>query len=321
MLSRPTLCDNLIFMKKTGLFYDDVFLRHETPAGHPECKERLVSIINAIDASDLKSRLIMEKPRKATRQEVEYVHSPAYFERLSTFEGYYDQDTYVSEGSFEAALYAAGAVMKAVEQVKDGKLERAFCAVRPPGHHAERDRAMGFCLFNNIAIGARKARELGFKKIFIVDFDVHHGNGTQQAFYEDPDVFYFSTHQYPFYPGTGSEAERGAGSGLDTIYNVPMQAGSGVKQYLRVYQDILPPLMQRFKPDIVMVSAGNDIYSGDPLAAINVSGEGIRAIIDGILAGAGGKPSIFVLEGGYNLDAIGELVIITLKELLDCEPY
>lgn len=306
-------------MKKTGFFYDDIFLRHETPAGHPECKERLASITKAIDASDIKSRLIMETPRKATREEIEYVHSPEYVKRLSSFKGYYDPDTFVSAGSFEAALHAAGAVMKAVEQIKEGLLERAFCAVRPPGHHAERDRAMGFCLFNNIAIGARKAQELGFKKVFIVDFDVHHGNGTQHAFYEDPDVFYFSTHQYPFYPGTGSEAERGAGEGLDTNYNVPMQAGSGVKQYLRIYQDILPPLMQRFKPDIVMASAGYDIYRGDPLAAINISEEGMRGIIDGILAGAGDKPSIFVLEGGYDLDALGELVVITLKELLDYE--
>ncbi|MDA8169789.1 MAG: histone deacetylase [Nitrospiraceae bacterium] len=304
-------------MKRVGFIYDDVFLKHETPLWHPESKERLVVVTEAVRGSGLADKLVREKPDLAGPDDIAMVHDREYVEKMAHFVGYYDPDTYVSSDSYRAALYAAGAVMKAVRMIKEGRIERAFCAVRPPGHHAERDRAMGFCIFNNVAIGARTAQKLGFKKVFIADFDVHHGNGTQQAFYEDPGVFYFSTHQYPFYPGTGSEAERGAGDGEGATYNVPMASGSGVKQYLRIYQDILPPVMQRFGPDIVLVSAGYDIYTGDPLAAINVSKEGIRAMVDGILSGAGDAPSVFVLEGGYDLEALGELVKITVEELLN----
>ena len=308
-------------MKRVGFFYDDIFLRHETPAGHPERKERLEAITRAVRESGEKiaDKLVYEKPRKAEPWEIEAVHDPQYVRAMASFSGYFDPDTFVSPRSYEAALFAAGAVEAAVERVKKAELDRAFCAVRPPGHHAERDRAMGFCIFNNVAVGARAAQRLGMKKVFIVDFDVHHGNGTQHAFYEDPSVFYFSTHQYPFYPGTGADSERGAGEGAGTTYNVPMAAGSGIKQYLRVYQDLLPPLIARFAPDIVLVSAGYDIYSGDPLASINVSEEGVRGIVDGILQAAPSTPSIFVLEGGYNMEALGGLAVITLERLLYSE--
>jgi acetoin utilization deacetylase AcuC-like enzyme len=311
----------LLLVKKVGFFYDDVFLKHKTPPGHPESPERLKAITGALGASPLHEKIIHEKPRPATPEEIMAVHERLYVEKMRSFTGYADPDTYISEGTYEAALHAAGAVLGAARLINEGTLERAFCAVRPPGHHAEKGRAMGFCVFNNIAVGARGAQGLGYKKIFIIDFDVHHGNGTQQIFYEDPDVFYFSTHQYPFYPGTGSESEAGAGEGKGTTYNVPMQAGSGVKQYFRVYQDILPPLVDRFAPDMIMVSAGYDIYTGDPLASINVSKEGLRGILKGILsasksASKGSIPLIFSLEGGYDTSALGELVLLTLEELL-----
>ena len=306
-------------MKKAGLFYNDIFLRHATPAGHPECPERLLAIAKAVRESEINGMLAHHRPRRAGPKEIEAVHDPEYVRRMSAFTGYFDSDTYISPGSYEAALFAAGAVIEALRGIKEGGIERAFCAVRPPGHHAERDRAMGFCIFNNVAVGARAAQALGFKRVFIVDFDVHHGNGTQHIFYEDPSVFYFSTHQYPFYPGTGAASEQGAGAGAGTTRNVPMAAGSGEKQYLEVYRGILPPLMARFKPDIVLVSAGYDIYKGDPLAAINVSVEGIRGISEGILAAAGAAPSVFVLEGGYDLTALGNLVVITLERLLNFE--
>ncbi len=299
-----------------GFFYDEIFLRHETPAGHPECGERLVAIARAVRESAVGGRLIHQKPRKADPREIEAVHDPEYVRRVAGFTGYFDPDTYISPGSYEAALFAAGAVIEALRLIKAGELDRAFCAIRPPGHHAEKDRAMGFCIFNNVAVGARAAQGFGFKRVFIVDFDVHHGNGTQHIFYEDPSVFYFSTHQYPFYPGTGADSERGVGAGTGATYNVPMAAGSGVKQYLRVYQDLLPPLMARFKPDVVLVSAGYDIYSGDPLASINVSEEGIRGITEGILAAAPGAPAVFVLEGGYDLNNLGNLVVTTLERML-----
>lgn len=308
-------------VKRVGFFYDDVFLKHETPTGHPESPRRLQVINEALSVSRFREKLIYEKPRPATPKEIMAVHQPLYVEEMQTFVGYADPDTYISEGTYEAALHAAGAVLGAARLIKEGTLERAFCAVRPPGHHAETDRAMGFCVFNNIAVGARGAQRLGYKKIFIIDFDVHHGNGTQQIFYEDPDVFYFSTHQHPFYPGTGAESETGAGAGVGTTYNVPMWAGSGVKQYFRIYQDILPSLVRRFAPDMILVSAGYDIYTGDPLGGINVSTEGLRGILHGILnasrsASRSAIPLIFALEGGYDTDTLGELVLITLEELL-----
>lgn len=303
-------------MKRVGLAYDEVFLKHNTPKFHPESKERLISIINAINRSDIKNKLHWIKPRKATPQEIEYVHAPDYVRMMSHFTGYADPDTFLSEESYEAALYAAGAVLESIELIKKGEVDRSFCAVRPPGHHAEANQAMGFCIFNNIAIGARGAQKLGYKKVFIIDFDVHHGNGTEHAFYSDPDVFYFSTHQSPLYPGTGLASEIGSGKGEGTTYNSPMRPGSGNKEYLEVYQDILPRLVDKFSPDIVLVSAGYDLYAGDELAAIKVSKEGIDGIVKAIISASKGLPIVFALEGGYNIDDLGELVVLTLNDLL-----
>lgn len=234
---------------------------------------------------------------------------------MKTFLGYADPDTYVSEGSLEAALHAAGAVLEAVDRVEKGEIDRAFCAVRPPGHHAEADRAMGFCIFNNISVGARHAQRAGFRKVFIVDFDVHHGNGTQHIFEEDDTVFYFSTHQYPHYPGTGSQGEKGRGKGLGATANYPMPSGSGDREYFLIYHDILPGLIRDFAPDIIMVSAGYDLLSGDPLASTRISGEGIRDIVEGILS-ARQVPAVFSLEGGYNLRELADSVLLTLRVLL-----
>ena len=172
------------------------------PAGHPESSERLVKILDTLKNSDVWNKLVLLKPRRAGEEDILKVHTKEYFDTVKTFTGYYDPDTYISDNSFEAAMFAAGAVIEAIDRCKKGEIERAFCAVRPPGHHAEADRAMGFCIFNNIAIGARYAQKIGYNKVFIIDFDVHHGNGTQHIFEEDDSVFYFSSHQYPHYPGT-----------------------------------------------------------------------------------------------------------------------
>ncbi len=301
-------------MKKVGLVHDDVFLGHETPRWHPECRERLVSIVDTLRRSPQWKSLIHITPRKATFEEIEMVHVHAYVERIRrTEEGYLDPDTYLSRGSLEAALFAAGAVMEAVDRCRSGEIERAFCAVRPPGHHAEADRAMGFCIFNNVAVGARYAQKVGYRKVFIVDFDVHHGNGTQHVFEEDDTVFYFSTHQYPHYPGTGSESEQGRGRGRGFTRNVTMMSGSGDREYITAYGDLLPHLMKEFEPDIVLVSAGYDLHKDDPLAAIRVSDEGIRIIVRSILSFP--APSVFALEGGYELDALAASVAITLEEM------
>ncbi len=303
-------------MKKVGFIYDDIFLRHETPKWHPECKERLIAIIDALKSSDIWDKLIHIKPRKAAFNEIEAVHTHAYIERIKKAEpGYVDPDTYLSENSLDAALYAAGAVMEAIDKCKNKEIERAFCAVRPPGHHAEAGKAMGFCIFNNVAVGARYAQKRGYKKIFIIDFDVHHGNGTQHMFEEDDTVFYFSTHEYPHYPGTGSDSERGSGKGKGYTYNVPLNSGSGNKDYLHIYQDMLPDIVRRFTPDIIIVSAGYDIRAEDPLSGIRVSDEGIRGIVNSILSCAE-VPVIFALEGGYDLQALGKSVLLTIKEML-----
>ena len=310
-------------MKKVGFIYDDIFLEHETPEWHPESKERLVSIINILKNSAVWDKLIHIKPAKAEYKNIEAVHTHDYVEKIKKMKpGYADPDTYISEKSLEAALYAAGAVIEAVNKCKDGKIERAFCAVRPPGHHAEANRAMGFCVFNNIAVGARYAQKVGYRKIFIIDFDVHHGNGTQHTFEEDDSVFYFSTHQYPHYPGTGDESEKGKKKGDGFTYNIPMSSGSGDSQYSAAYNEMLPSLVKKFAPDMIMVSAGYDIHARDPLAGINVSDEGIKSIVKGIVSCSelripnSGPPLIFALEGGYNLAALGNSVLLTVIEML-----
>ncbi len=304
-------------MKKVGYIYDDIFLLHEMPAGHPESKDRLIAINNTLKKSDIRDRLIHMKPLKADINDILAVHNNSYIEKVMKFTGYYDPDTYISKNSVEAALYAAGAVIEAVEGCKSGRLDRAFCAVRPPGHHAEANRAMGFCIFNNIAVGARYAQKRGYGKVFIIDFDVHHGNGTQHIFENDDTVFFFSTHQYPHYPGTGSGSERGKGKGEGYTYNIPMPQGAGDEDYFVAYQDILPGLVNKFDPDIILVSAGYDLHAKDPLAGIRVTNEGIKNIVKEILSSKKNIPYIFCLEGGYNLAALSESVLITVEELLN----
>ena len=302
--------------RKVAFIYDDIFLKHETPEGHPESKDRLIAIVNHLKNTGILQKLILIKPRKATENEIALVHSLNYIETIkNSTAGYIDPDTYLSEKTYEVACYAVGAVLSAIDGIINKSFEKAFCAVRPPGHHAEIDRAMGFCIFNNVAVGAAYAKTKGFQKIFIVDFDVHHGNGTQHIFEEDCSVFYFSSHQFPFYPGTGREIEIGKGSGKGCTYNIQLRAGSGTKEYLTVFQDIMPQKIREFKPDLILVSAGYDMHKDDPLSHINVSTEGVRSIVKSILQSSY-APKIFVLEGGYNLSALAESVNVTLEEML-----
>ncbi|MGB9715818.1 MAG: histone deacetylase [Thermodesulfovibrionales bacterium] len=303
-------------MKKVGLIYDDIFLKHETPEWHPERKERLIHIIETLKKIGLYEKLIHIKPIKTTEGDITSVHTPDYLKSIEkSHKGYLDPDTYMSEDTLEAALFAAGAIIVAIERCMKGDIERAFCAVRPPGHHAESNRAMGFCIFNNIAIGARYAQKKGYKRVFIIDFDVHHGNGTQHIFEADDTVFYFSTHQYPHYPGTGRDSEKGVGRGVGYTYNIPLPRGAGDKEYLNIYQNVLPELIKTFNPDIILVSAGYDIHKDDPLSDIRVSDEGIKGIVQNILSSSP-VPFVFALEGGYNLSALGESVRITIEEML-----
>ncbi len=308
----------LFFMNKHVAFiYDDIFLKHETPEGHPEAKERLIAIVNHLKSEGIWDKLIHVKPRKATEDNLLLVHEFDYIEKIKNLPpGYIDPDTYICEHTYEVACYAVGAVLEAVDGIINKKFDRAFCAVRPPGHHAEIDSAMGFCIFNNISVGAAYAKKKGFRKIFIADIDAHHGNGTQHIFEDDCSVFYFSSHQFPFYPGTGRELERGKDAGEGCTYNIQLRAGSGTKEYLMVFQDILPQKIREVKPDLILVSAGYDMHQDDPQSYINVTTEGVRSVIRSILL-ASYVPKIFVLEGGYNPPVLAECVRITLEEMLD----
>jgi len=311
-------------MKKTSFIYHPLYLRHETDP-HPETPRRLEAITSKVQASDIRPHLLFTEPGNATREQIQSNHDAKYIEMLKTAceagTRQLDADTVISRKSYDAAVLAAGAGLTAVDLVVDGKADNVFCAVRPPGHHAEHNRAMGFCLFNNVAIAARYAiREKGLNRVFIFDWDVHHGNGTQHSFYTDPSVFYCSVHQYPFYPGTGAADETGTGDGLGTNLNFPLRAYCGDDVYLDIVENKLIPQMFRFKPDLIIISAGFDAHEDDPLANMNVSTEGYGKMTQLISKAAGeicGGRLISMLEGGYNLQALSDSVLIHLKYLLD----
>ena len=295
---------------------DNSYLKHDTGIGHPESKERLIAINRAIEP--LKNKLTEVMPISVSQNILHRIHSLEHIETIREASEYgeaIDSDTVCSSGSYDAALKAVGAGVVAVDGIQAGKFDRAFCAVRPPGHHATPTRAMGFCLFNNIAVTARYAQSQGYKRVMIVDFDVHHGNGTQEAFYEDDTVFYSSSHQAFAYPGTGMESEKGAGKGEGYTANFLVMPDSGDAELLDIYANELPPCVERFKPDIILVSAGYDLHESDPLAQLNVTTEGIRKIVHLILDQAD-VPYIFFLEGGYDVEALGRNVKATLEEML-----
>ena len=306
-------------MSSVAFIYDPIYLEHDTGTYHPETADRLRSILRAIEP--LHERLLFLKPKLAPLDIVIQVHPSYHIEFVkekSLHQEPIDADTQVSSESFHAALMAVGAGIVAVDAIISTGLKSAFCAVRPPGHHATTDQAMGFCLFNNIAITARYAQSVGYEKVMIIDFDVHHGNGTQEIFYEDSSVFYFSTHQYPAYPGTGSYEERGSGEGEGFTHNFAMRSYSGDDDILPIYEDDLLLDVEEFNPDIILVSAGYDLHKADPLAQLQVTTEGIRKIVEAILR-ASDVPKIFMLEGGYNLNALGESVAETIDAMLSAE--
>ena len=284
-------------MSSVAFIYDPIFLEHDTGAYHPENANRLRSIIKAIEP--LRERLLFVEPRPASLELVMQVH-PYYHiefvEEKSSREEAIDADTQVSSESYDAALMAVGAGKEAVDRVASGEIKSAFCAVRPPGHHATSTQAMGFCLFNNIAITARYAQSMGYEKVMIIDFDVHHGNGTQEIFYDDPSVFYFSTHEYPAYPGSGSMDECGSGEGEGFTHNFPMRAFSTDDDILPIYEEELPLDVESFKPDIILVSAGYDLHVADPLAQLQVSKQGIKNILESIKHFSE-VSKIFIFEG------------------------
>ncbi len=315
----------------TTLVYSEKYLEHKLSGGHPERPERLKAIVDALRLAKLwgtPSVKVLE-PKPAKREDIELVHDAEHIElveRLSESEQPLDVDTPVHRNTFELALLAAGGTIDAGREVLSGKTSNAFALVRPPGHHASRARGGGFCYFNNLAVMIeRMKREFKLRRVFVLDFDAHHGNGTQDIFYEDPSVLFLSLHQNPatLYPGTGFVHELGSGEGEGYTVNVPMPPGSGDTEYASVMDEIFVPLTEQFKPDLFAVSAGFDAYSDDPLTQLQLSTSAYGWLTRFVVERAGklckGRV-VFVLEGGYVLDAVAEGVVNVVKTLTGEKP-
>ena len=307
----------------TGLVSDDRFLLHRAPYAHPEHPGRLEAICDRLSAKGLFDRCERVAAREASAGELLAVHTPELIAQVEETSRraftQLDPDTYACGESFQAAMLAAGGLAELTGRVLEGELENGFALLRPPGHHAEADRAMGFCLFNNVAVAARAAQEAGASRVLIVDWDVHHGNGTQNSFWDDPSVLYFSTHQFPFYPGSGSVEETGGGLGAGRTINVPWPAGMGDAEHLAAFDRVLLPVAQSFRPDLVLVSCGFDAAKGDLLGEMLVTPEGYGAMTARLRELAGGR-LVLALEGGYNLEAISESAAACLRVLLGEQP-
>ena len=310
-------------MNTTGWVYSDIYLKHRTKM-HPERKERLEAIVTHLTGTGLMDALIPIEPYLAEVDQIAWIHDRDHIDSIrescrlgvSTL----DPDTMVCPDSYEVARLAAGGVLAAIDAVFSSKVNNVFCAVRPPGHHAEHTRTMGFCLFNNIAIGARYAqKKYQCERVLIIDWDVHHGNGTCNAFMEDPTTLFFSIHQYPHYPGTGRAEETGERAGRSFTINVPLSGGAGDREYIEVFQKILEPRAREFAPDIILISAGFDAHEKDFLSSMNITSGGFakltRIVCDLADELCGGK-IVSILEGGYDLEALSESVEFHIRELM-----
>jgi acetoin utilization deacetylase AcuC-like enzyme len=309
--------------KQTGIVKDDKYLNHCIGEDHPECPQRLETLYSMLEDPEMAGRFKEVTARSATKEELYLVHSPDYVKQLEATEGaaftLLDSDTGTCALSHEAALLAAGGLCRAVALVCSGELDNAFAMIRPPGHHAERSCAKGFCLYNNIAIAAKFAQDqVGLNRVLIVDWDLHHGNGTQHCFEQDPTVLYFSVHQRRTFPGSGKFREAGEGNGKGYTVNLPLPAGCGDGDYLLLFEKILKPIALEFSPEIVLVSAGFDIHFADPLGSMTVTPQGFASLTRSVMEIAQscceGK-LIMTLEGGYNLDALRDSVKAVLLEL------
>ncbi len=311
-------------MSLTAIFRDDLYLEHDPGQTHVERPDRLRVIYNELDNPDVGGQFVFPPMQPATWQQLGLNHTKTHIERISQTDGKtydaLDGDTTTSAQSYNAALLAAGAVISGIDLLMKGEIDNGFCLVRPPGHHAEGDQAMGFCLFNNIAVGARYSlKELGLKRVLILDWDLHHGNGTQNSFYDTDEVLYFSIHQFPYYPGSGAVTETGKGRGAGYTVNVPLPPGPGDEHYARIFNEILAPVVRQYKPELILVSAGYDTALNDPLGGMNVTANGFAYQTKKVLELAeevcGGR-MLMTLEGGYDLQGLANGVLVSLVELL-----
>ncbi len=307
--------------RTTGIVIDPRFEQHLTGAGHPERPARIAALLLAL--RNLPDGFAAIEPRHASGDEIALVHSPAYVEEVAASAFYdrfaFDPDTQVSAGSFDTARLAAGALLALLDAIMARQIDNGFAFVRPPGHHAERHRAMGFCLFNNVAIGAEYLRRrYGFERILILDWDVHHGNGTQHMFERDAGVLYMSTHEFPFYPGTGAADEVGEGSGEGYTVNVPLPGGCGDGEYYEMFQRVVEPIAHQYKPQFVLISAGFDAHARDPLGGMQLSTQAYGWMTTALLRvaqeHAGGRCAA-ILEGGYDLETLCSSSLAVLDEL------
>ncbi len=308
----------------TLLVYDDIFLKHDTGYGHPENSRRVENAVSHLKASGLWKTLKIIKPQAASIEEIELVHPRDYIKTVKKIAdeggGWLDGDTIVSKASYDAAVYAAGAPLTAIDLVMKGDDKNAFCLVRPPGHHAIATRGMGFCLFNNVAIAAKYIQwKYQLKRIFIVDWDVHHGNGTQDIFYNNQAVLFFSIHRYPFYPGSGRKEEVGVGHGVGFTINVPLSADIKSEEYVSLFRKVLEEKAKQFGPEFIIISAGFDAYKRDPIGGLNLEIEDFKTLTEIVVNSAEdychGRV-VSCLEGGYNLSDLPLCIESHLKALL-----
>lgn len=310
-------------MRRTAVYRDNLFLEHEPGFGHVESPERIRVLYEELDRDDTGKHFVYPSFDPASLETIGLNHSPKHVKRVAETRGlaheFLDADTQTSPMSFDAACLAVGALTDGMQRIVDREIDNAFCLVRPPGHHAEYDRSMGFCLFNNVAVAARWARvNLGMERIFIMDWDLHHGNGTQHSFYGSDSVLYCSTHQFPHYPGTGSVSEAGEGRGEGYTLNIPLPGGQGDLDFALIFRDLVCPVARQYRPDFILVSCGFDIYGGDPLGAMRVSPAGFAAmtrflqnLADEVCEGR----ILITLEGGYNLSGMRDGGLAVLSEL------
>ncbi|UJS16535.1 MAG: histone deacetylase [Candidatus Jettenia sp.] len=308
----------------TILMYDNIFLKHDTGHGHPENAKRLENTLKHLKATGLWDQLRIEKPRAASLEEIGLIHAENYIQTIkqiaNTGGGQLDSDTIISAASYDAAVHAVGAPLAAIDFIMKGEEKNAFCLIRPPGHHATPARGMGFCLFNNVAVAAKYIQsKYKLERVFIIDWDVHHGNGTQDAFFNDPTILYFSMHRYPFYPGSGRKEESGWDKGEGFTINVPVPANIPSQRYIELFTDVIKKNADQFIPEFIIISAGFDTYKKDPIGGLNLDREDFRILTEIVIRTAQKYCSgrlVSCLEGGYNLSDLPLCIEAHLKALL-----